>query len=108
MFISLNCENGNSACFQIRLVTYAPDLGVMIYGPEESLFILVKESGDIETADIAGSVKIESCELADFSFFKSSDGDKEKVITGTDNLGSANLTLEDLYHRIKRTLWKNS
>lgn len=106
MFISLNCENGNSACFQIRLVTYAPDLGVMIYGPEESLFILVKKSGDIETADFAGSVKIESCELPDFSFFKSSGSDKEKVITETDDLGSTNLTLEDLYHRIKRSLFR--
>lgn len=108
MFISMNLENGNSICFQIRLVTYKPDFGVMIYGPEDSFFIYVKESGDIETADIAGIVKIESCELEDFSFFKSSGKDNEKVITGTDNLGSANLTLEDLYHRIKRTLWKNS
>lgn len=106
MFISVNSKNGQSSCFQIRLVTYSPDLGVIIYGQEENLFILVKKNGNIETADFAESVKIESCELPDFSFFKSRD--KEKPLTVTNDAGSVNLTSEDLYHRIKRALWNIS
>lgn len=106
MFVSVNCENGSSFCFEVKVLSYSQETGLSIHGQDENFFVFVDTGGNIETADPIDSVKIESVELPDFSFFKSSGSDKEKVITETDDLGSTNLTLEDLYHRIKRSLFR--
>ena len=103
MFISVNCENGHSFCFEIKVLTFN-DTGLMIHGQEECFFVLVDLEGNIETADSIDSVKIESVELPNFSFFQS-DKEPGKIVVTSDDNRKELVSIEDLYHRIKRSLF---
>lgn len=106
MFISVNCENGSSFCFEVKILSYSQETGLSIHGQDENFFVFVDTGGNIETADSIDSVKIESVELPNFSFFQSDKEPGKIVITSDDNKKEL-VSIEDLYHRIKRILFNS-
>lgn len=104
MFVSVNCENGSSFCFEVKILSYNQETGLSIHGQDENFFVFVNTYGNIETADALESIKVESVELPDFSVFQS-DNTSGKVVITSDNNKKELVTIEDLYHRIKRSLF---
>lgn len=51
MFIAVNCKDGSSRCFEVKLITFDPKKGISIYGEKDikSLRVYVSLTGDIKT-----------------------------------------------------------
>ena len=115
MFISTSHGKDCSVCFAIKRISYVPDSGIKIYG-EDGSSICVTPGGDILAISANTTVHIECCELPTWSFLKY-DGkpigpmheeELGEIEVRVNNSGSSAVTVQDLYHRLKRDLFSES
>ncbi len=106
MFISVNCEDGFCSCFQIAQVDYNIN-GVLSIN---ATALTVHSNGEIF---LLKHGKVKSCELPTWSFLKY-DGkpigpmheeELGEIEVRVNNSGSSAVTVQDLYHRLKRDLF---
>lgn len=102
MFISVNCEDGFCSCFQIAQVDYNIN-GVLSIN---ATALTVHSNGEIF---LFKHGKVKCCELPKWSFFKYNG---KPIETGTINVREDSVdsvvTVQDLYHRLKRDLFSES
>ena len=108
MFISTSHGKDCSVCCAIKRISYNPLSGIKISG-EDAYYIQVTPTGDISTNVNNALEYIERCELPKWSFFKYNG---KPIETGTINVREDSVdsvvTVQDLYHRLKRDLFSES
>ena len=87
MFIAVNCKDGSSRCFEVKLITFDPKKGISIYGEKDikSLRVYVSLTGDIKTEFSMPSSElneVKNCKVPGMIFKKNEGELKEETWQG--------------------------